>query len=136
MRSLRFGCVVLTAVVLIALIPVLYFASNKSGTDGMIVALVAAATCWASSCTALVLTTMMCSKNPDITGVMAGMLLRTGVPLVVAFLLTQTSSFMATNGIFGWVLVFYLLTLFVETFLTVKYLNALKGVAKVSQTAD
>jgi|GEM_PF-5908917 len=136
MRSLRFGCGVLTAVVLIALIPTLYVASHKSGTDGVIVALVAAVTCWVSSCAALILTTVMCSKNPDITGVMAGMLLRTGVPLVVAFILNQSSSFMATNGIFGWILVFYLVTLFVETILSVRYLTALKGALKVSQTAD
>ena len=59
-----------------------------------------------------------------LNSVLSGMALRTGIPLVGGFVLQSQVEPLAAAGIMGYVLVYYLYTLVVETILSLKLIPA------------
>ena len=55
-----------------------------------------------------------------------------GLPMGVGLALTRTGGPLAEAGLFGMILVFYLVGLVVETILSVRILGSSQGVAKAS----
>src|SRR5690606_20730089 len=68
---------------------------------------------------ALVLTILFRETDFKIPSVLLGMFFRTGIPLVFGMLMHTAGGPLAEAGLFGMILVYYLLTLVVETVLAV-----------------
>lgn len=122
----------LTAVVAVALPFVAAVLHGRSGVDGLFAACAAASVCWLASMAALVVVKVSTDMQNRLAGVFGGMLLRTGVPLVAAVILTSSSPALARGGVFGATVVFYLLTLVFETVLSVRLVNSTNGMSRVS----
>jgi hypothetical protein len=118
------ACAVLAAVVTAAFVAIAWISSTRHGSQGVVAAAVAAGVCLASGIAALAATAAFRNTPSQLTGVFLAMLLRTGVPLAAAITLTNASPMLARAGLFGTMVVFYLLTLAVETVLSVRLLKS------------
>lgn len=96
------------------------FAFPQFGSMGLMAASVSGAVCLASAIAALFVTGLWVGTPNAINGVCLGMLLRTGVPFLLAILLSQTNRPLADAGLFAMVLVNFLVMLAVETLLVVR----------------
>jgi hypothetical protein len=67
-----------------------------------------------------------------ISATLLGMLFRMGLPLVTGVVLTRAGGPLADAGLFGMIMVFYLVGLVVETTLSVRVLGSSQTVAKAS----
>ena len=119
------------AFVLLAFPLVAYFAHLRTGTQGVAAAAVATVVCWLASTAALVVTSLFRGSRA-VVGILVAMSLRTGVPLIMAILLAKSSRWLAEGGVFGAIVIFYLLTLIVETLLSLRFTDVARGVSKVS----
>ncbi|WP_147274401.1 hypothetical protein [Bremerella cremea] len=72
---------------------------------------------------ALVLTILFRESDFKIPSVLLGMFFRTGIPLVFGMLMHTAGGPLAEAGLFGMILVYYLLTLAVETVLAVQLVS-------------
>lgn len=109
----------LTAVVLIALAVIGSVAKQRQGVIGLEAAGVAAFTCWVSATAALLLAASLRNTAHSVSGLLGGTLLRTMIPLAVAAVSQASASPLAQAGLFGYLVLFFLLTLSVETLLLV-----------------
>ena len=116
LRGLFLRCAGLLAAVLICLPAIGYFLSSTHSL-GWQAALVAALVCWFGSTAALVLTAISRGPQGALISLLVGMLFRMGLPLLAGIWLTRSSPALAEAGVFGAILVFYLVTLVVETLL-------------------
>jgi len=126
------GCAVLAAVVWLAFPIAAYFAHVQRGVPGVVAVAIAAVVCWLASTAALVVTSRYSATKSAATGVFLGMFLRTGVPILSAIVLTSSSRELAQGGVFGAFVVFFLLTLSVETVLVMRIINRVRGASKSS----
>jgi hypothetical protein len=110
-------CAVLWLVIIAALAAVGFYLSQHSGDLGWQAAAIAAGVCGLGSTLALVLTALCRGPNGALYSLLFGMLFRMGLPLGVGVWLTKTSPDLADAGVFGAILVTYLVTLAVETVL-------------------
>ncbi len=131
-RTLAGSCVVLTVVVALVLPVVALALRARNGSDGVLAACIAAGICWVASITALVVAKITTDTQLRLAGVFASMALRTGIPLIAAILLTSTSPTLTRGGVFGATVVFYLLTLMLETVLSVRLVNSTSDMSGVS----
>lgn len=131
-RTLRGGVLALTAVVALALPVVAAVLHARRGPDGVYAAAVAAGLCWLATVTALVVTKIATDRQARLAGVFGAMLLRTGVPLAGAVVLVASSPALARGGVFGATVIFYLLTLAVETASSVRMINSTNDVSRVA----
>ena len=115
---------VLALVVAAALIPTAWLGHRDSGVAGIHAALLAAIACLSSSIVALALVARFAGTPQAIAAMFGGIGIRTGVPLLTAVILSNTSPSLREAGIFGMCVVFYLLTLVVETWFAVGIVNA------------
>jgi hypothetical protein len=122
--GLAFACALLTLSVVVAFTAVSYFAHVQFGIVGVITVGVAACVCWLGATASLVVTGLLRSTSKAVAGVLIGIALRFGLPLAVGSVLQFAGGNLAASGIFGWIVVFYLLTLTVETTLSVWLLRA------------
>lgn len=96
-------------------------------------AAIAGAICWAGALSALLLIGLFrASQNQMVSATLLGMLFRMGLPLVTGLVLTRNGGPLADAGLFGMILVFYLVGLVVETILSVRILGSSQHVAKAS----
>jgi len=122
----------LTVVVALVLPVVALTLRARNGKDGVIAACVAAGVCWVAALAALVVAKITTDLQARLAGVFASMILRTGVPMIAAITLTSTSPTLARGGVFGATVVFYLLTLMLETVLSVRLVNSTSDMSGVS----
>jgi len=115
---------VLTLAVIMALPLVGHYLYLRSGINGVIATAVAAFVCWSGAVAALVLTKRFHGSENAVTGLFLAMFCRTAFPLIAALVLSNTSRSLAEGRVFGAILAFYLLTLAVETALSVGVLNS------------
>ena len=87
-------------------------------------ALLAGAICFGSASAALVVTAMTAGSPNALAGSFLGIFLRTALPFFVSILLVQASKPLADAGLFGMVLISYLVVLAVETVLAVRIVQA------------
>jgi len=129
--STALACVLLSLSLLLAFPFVAAYGYNAHAVDGLMAAGLAAGICWAGAMIALVLVTVFRgSPNQMVSATLLGMLFRMGLPLGAGLLLTQAGGPLADAGLFGMILVFYLVGLVVETVLSVRILGSSQHVAK------
>jgi hypothetical protein len=94
-----------------------YFASARHGVSGLTALGVAAGVCWVAATAALLVTVWL--RAHVVSGMLLAMPLRMGLPLLVGVALDSRGGPLADAGVFGWIVVFYLVVLAVETPLAV-----------------
>ena len=117
------SCLVLTAVVLLALLLVGGVVGNTRGMNGVLAASVAAAICWFGSTVALLLAGYTSRANQAVQGHLLGMFFRLGLPLVTGMILQKAGGPLAEAGVFRLIVVFYLVTLVAETILSLRFIK-------------
>lgn len=117
------SCFVLAISILVALPAFIWFGYSNHGYIGIVAAAIAALVCWGASTSALVLTQIMQRRNSAVAGMFLAMLVRTGLPFAVGVVFGQiVDGPLAQAGFFGMILVYYFISLIVETVLAV-FLN-------------
>ena len=106
-----------------------WWALNRHGTEGFQAAAIAANVCWLSSCVALVMAGMTQNTQYAIHGIMGGMLVRMFVPGLIGLIVHAQQGPLARAGFLRYILVFFLVSLVVETCLMLRMLNAGKTAA-------
>jgi hypothetical protein len=96
------------------------FAVGWYGTDGLVAAAVAAAVCWVSGVLALLLTACFRGPQQALYGMLVGMLFCMGLPLAIGVPVVQSGSFLVKAGVLVDMMVFYVLTLTVKTWASVR----------------
>lgn len=117
--SLPVACFVLFAIVLAAWAIVGVMAFRRQGAIGLQATAIAAFTCWFSATVALVLAGILRDTPHAVSGILGGTLIRLMLPLAVAAGCQASNSVFAKAGLFGYLVLFFLLTLTVETLLLV-----------------
>ena len=113
-------CFVLAISIAVAFPVFSWFGYSNYGNVGVVSAAIAAFVCWGTSTLALVLTQIMQRRNNAVAGMFLAMLVRTGLPFAVGVIFGQiVDGPLAQAGFFGMILVYYLITLIVETVLAV-----------------
>ena len=117
--SLPVACFVLFAIVLAAWAIVGGMAYQHQGAVGMQTTAIAAFVCWFSATIALVLGGVLRDTPHAVSGILGGTLVRLMLPLAVAAYCQASDSRFARAGLFGYLALFFLLTLTIETLLLV-----------------
>lgn len=113
------ACVLLALATSAAYVAVGWLAFNRYGPVGWVTVAFAAAACWLPATAALVITALARNSTQQISGMLVANTVRLTVPLLAGLTLQGVSQPLAETGIFGWIVVFYLLTLVIETTLSV-----------------
>ena len=116
--SLVSACVRLALCVSGCFLVVGFLSYLKAGVEGLIAAAVAATVCWAAATAALLITGWLRDSPRATYGMLLASVPRLGVPLVAGAGLNRLGGRLADAGVFGWIVVFYLLTLIIETLLS------------------
>jgi hypothetical protein len=92
---------------------------NKFGQAGIVTASIAGTVCWLSALAALLVVAMTTATPSALAGVFGAMALRSGIPFVSAAVLATLVPSLKSSGLIGMFLVFFLVSLTVETVLSV-----------------
>ena len=117
------SCLWLTAVVVAALLIVGGALAATRGRDAVVAAAVAAGICWAGSTIALIAAARLGTTNRVLQAHLLGMFFRLGLPLGAGMALQAQQGFLAKAGVFGLIVVFYLVTLVAETLLSLRFVQ-------------
>lgn len=101
---------------------------NQHGVPGVAAVGVAFLLCFISAALALVVTGNSLSSTNAGPGLLLSILLRTGTPLLGGFLLASSVSPLASAGILGIVLLYYLVALVLETMISVLMIRRHHGI--------
>lgn len=99
------------------------FAYPRHGAVGLAAAATSVLVCLIPSCGALFITGLVVGTANAVNGIFLGIFLRTAVPFLLSVLLTQAISPLADAGLFGMVLLNFLVMLTVETVLVVRIVH-------------
>ena len=125
--SLSRACALLAAA-LLALLPCFaaygYF---TAGTVGVLAALVACGICLFCGILALCITAISQKLNQGVQGILGAMLVRMSVPLVALLALPKIGGPLVAAGITGMLMAYYLVTLAVETWLSLRFVPNTKN---------
>ncbi len=125
------GCVGLLVGAVLAAFPlVALYAYSVHGAPGITAAVVAAAICTLAATLALVSTALLRGPQAALYAVLFGMVFRLGLPLAAGIFLSNRGGPLAEAGVFGFIVVFYLLTLAVETPLSLLLLGSERRTTK------
>ena len=91
------------------------FAYDRHGVDGVLATATAAGVCWSAASLALVASALVRGQFAGFHAMILGMFFRVGLPLAAGVYLTKRGGSLADAGVFGLLVIFYLLTLAVET---------------------
>ena len=117
------ACLWLTAAMLVVTIGLAGYAFVRSGRIGVTSAIAAGSVNWLAALMALSIVARLRGGPWVIHGVMAGTLFRVGIPLFVGILLTRTAGPLANAGVFGMIVVCYLVGLVVDTLLALRLIR-------------
>jgi hypothetical protein len=122
-RDIIVACGVLTGVCLAVwpLFAVVGYA--HSGWMGILAALVAAGICWGGAIAGLVITGLLRLTSQPVQGVLLGMFPRLAVPLLACVLFARTGGQLVEAGVLVMVLLYYFVTLTVDTLLLVRIIS-------------
>ncbi len=112
-------CCLLTIALVLACIAATPLAFALRGTNGLLAVGVAAGVCWFGAVITLPIAALFRGPSAMMYGLALSMLGRTMLPLVLGVALHFASPMLADAGMIYYLLVFYLLTLAVETVLAV-----------------
>jgi hypothetical protein len=120
-----FGCCALLAVVVAVAWPaVAMFAGRSVDSPTWLTTAVAAFVCWFSASLSLIVAHHYRLHGSAMVGTFAGMFIRMAIPMAVGVAVTAHGGFLAREDLFGQLVVFFLLTLAVETWLSVALARA------------
>lgn len=129
--GLPMACAVLAAATLAAALVGCWYAQSRSAaateTNGVAAAVVAAITCWLSATGALAVTSLLAGTPNAVSGILAGTLFRLGGPLLVTAVNGAAGTPVYRAGLFGYMVVFFIYTLVVETLLLVALIHGRIG---------
>lgn len=117
----------LTGAMLVVTLGVCIYAYPRHGAVGIYAALVAGCVNWIGAMGAMSLIAVLRGGPWVIHGLLAGTLIRTGLPLFAGLLLTHVSRPLAGAGVFGMILVCYLVGLAAETLISVRLIGLTSG---------
>jgi hypothetical protein len=117
------GCAILTAVEIAAFLSIGAILSQSHGANGWIAAGIAAGLCWIGSVGALILVAVAQGPSGVVNGVLLGMFARTGVPLAGGLAVSFGWPMLAEAGLMQAVFACYLMTLIVETGLSLRLVS-------------
>ena len=118
-----FTAIAILALVIAGVFPLFaWYGYQRYGTTGLATAGIAAAICFFSGALALVVTGRSIGSNSPV-GLLFSMLIRTGIPLAAGLVLSSNFEILRNAGVFGMILVYYLITLSVETTLAVRLIG-------------
>jgi len=91
---------------------------------------VAAGVCWFAALLSLIVSHRIRLKGAAVTALLAGMLLRMAIPLGLAIAMVNQAATIVDSGLLGQIAIFYVLTLAIETWLSLVLIKtATKSVA-------
>lgn len=122
--SLPLACSILTAAMLPAGALAGWWAYAHHAMAGLQAVLLAAVTCWLSATVALVLAGLLAGTPQAISGILGGTLVRLAGPLLVVAGCAAARSPLAAAGLFGYMAVFFLYVLVIETLLLIGLVRA------------
>src|SRR5262245_59060874 len=117
------SCGWLTVIVAVALLLIGGVLGATRGISASVAAVVAASLCWAGSMAALLIAGYSSRSNHAVQGHLLGMFFRLGLPLVAGLILQKAGGRLSDSGVFGLILVFYLITLPAETILSLQFIR-------------
>jgi len=120
------SCLWLSLALLLAFPLFAWYGFSQHGNTGLLVAAIAGGVCWLGATLALICSAMFRGQQQALNGMLLGMLFRMGLPLGTGVILSQQVGFLAEAGIFGTILVYYLLALVVETLLSLRHVEQAK----------
>ena len=106
---------------------------SQHGSAGVEAAVVAAVVCWLSGGLALASLMWWRRQNLPIQGALSAIGVRTFIPLGAGVFLSSRGGALAEAGVFGLIVVFYLVTLVVDTLISVKIVGSPRSVTPPSQ---
>lgn len=115
--TLPTACGLLAGATLVAAVLVGWHAYTRQQAAGLEAALAAAATCWLSATIALAITVCLAGSPNAVSGVLGGTLIRLAGPLMVTAANGAARTAIFQAGLFGYMVVFFVYTLAVETVL-------------------
>jgi hypothetical protein len=131
--SSAWSCVLLTTAMVSAFPAFAVVGYWRSGYSGLGASAVAGGVCWMAALMSLLLMCVLRGSPYLLHAFLLGMLFRMGLPLAVGVALSRSGSPLADAGIFGMMVVYYLLGLFVETLLSVRLVpSSARRIEKVS----
>lgn len=133
-HALRDAGLLLAVVGLMAL-PVGMMAYQGFGQMGLVSTGVAAAVCFGSAILSLVVALYFREPSQAVVGLLLGMGLRAGVPMLFGGYMTQIDHPLAAAGLFGQIVLFYLAGLCAETVLRIGQLKRQAGLSAVKAVA-
>lgn len=120
MRSIVLACLLLTGTLLLAFPLFAWYGWATTGATGLLCAAIALGACLAGGIVALIVIGLARNPSQAVSAVMLGMLFRMGIPLASGFLLHSQGGPLAEAGVLGMIVVYYLLSLPVDTVLSLK----------------
>jgi len=126
------SCAVLVLAILLTFPAFAWFGFARHGADGLVAAAVAGGVCLFGALAALVVSGLLRGPRSGVHGMLLSVLFRTGVPLMAGIFFAQRGGRLAEAGVLGMILVYYLVTLAVETVLAVRLLRPSCKTSKVS----
>jgi hypothetical protein len=119
-RSVALGIALLGAVLAIAAACIAAFAFERHGMDGVLAAVLAAVVCWISASAALFITVQTTGGPQAVAGLFLSIAIRTFPPLLLGVASTAMHGRLSEAGLFGFIVILYLIALLVETCVAVK----------------
>jgi hypothetical protein len=130
-RQLALSVAILTAALVVAFPLFALYGHYRHGGWGLVAAAVAAVICWVSCSLALACVAILQPTQP-VAGVLGSMIFRMGIPMVSGLVLQHHHAELSEAGIFGTILLYYLLSLVVETLLSVRLIPSSLQTSKAS----
>ena len=119
LRSLMLGIGLLGALLLLTSVVTSVFVSQSHGVLGIYASLSAFAVCWISGSLALTITALTAGGIQAVSGMFGSIAVRTGVPLCFGVLASLVGGPLVEAGLFGLLLIHYLVGLLCETVIAV-----------------
>ncbi len=107
----------------VAAVPIGLMAWSGHGSLGLLSVAVAAAVCYGSVAASLLIAYLLRDPARALAALLLGMGIRAGGPMLFGIYMTQTEHRLAAVGLFGQIVLFYLVGLGVETLLRVGQLK-------------
>jgi len=123
-----FGACALLAAALAAALPLfIAFGIVQSGVRGVLAAFLACGVCLVAGTLALTITAITQKVSQGVQGILGAMLVRMSVPLGALLLIPTAGSPLEGTSLTGMVLGYYLITLVVETWLSLRFVPVAKN---------
>jgi hypothetical protein len=127
------GCIALFTFLFALAAPLVGLAARESlpayGRAGLVATCLAAFICWFASVASLLCTSVFRGPQVALFSMLFGMLFRMGLPLMVGMMVNSSIPQLAAVGVFGQIVVFYLISLVLERMLSLSLVSSAHSVS-------